>query len=189
MPEKKRLKQKEEEINAVEAEETQASENSEAVKIEIDEGELESLRQKLSETEAKSVENLDGWQRAVAEFQNYKKRVERDRESEKAFMKGDLIKKILPVLDDLERAMLNRPEQDAWASGIELITRKLQTILEAEGLERIEANGTAFDPNYHEAISYETMESVESGYIIAVVQNGYMLGDHVVRPALVRVAK
>jgi len=189
MPEKKRHIQKDEKINAVEAEQGETTENNETVNVEIESDELKSLRQKLSEVESKSAENLDGWQRAVAEFQNYKKRMERDRESEKAFMKSDLIKKVLPVLDDLERAMLNRPEQDAWAGGIELITRKLQAILEAEGLQRIEAKGMAFDPNYHEAISYEPNEDIESGHIIAVVQNGYMLGEHIVRPALVRVAK
>ncbi len=158
--------------------------------------EIESLQKRLDESdakarefEAKSAENLNGWQRAVAEFQNYKKRIDRDRESDKAIMKGDLIKKVLPVLDDLERALQNRPAEDAWASGIELIQRKLQSILEAEGLKRIEAEGTQFDPNFHEAISYESADGLESGRVIAVVQNGYMLGDYVVRPAMVRVAR
>jgi molecular chaperone GrpE len=73
--------------------------------------------------------------------------------------------------------------------GIELITRKLQTILEAEGLRRIETDGQSFDPHFHEAISQEPSEDHESGQIIGVVQNGYMLGDRVIRPALVRVAK
>jgi molecular chaperone GrpE len=144
---------------------------------------------KAQQFEAKSAENLDGWQRAVAEFQNYKKRVDRDRESDKAIMKGELLKRVLPVLDDLERALQNRPADDAWASGIELIARKLQSILEAEGLKRIEAEGTAFDPNFHEAISYESADGLESGHVIGVVQNGYMLGDYVVRPAMVRVAR
>ena len=104
-------------------------------------------------------------------------------------MKGDLIKRFLPVLDDLERALQNRPDDSAWASGIELIKRKLQAIMESEGLQRIEAEGMAFDPNFHEAISFESADGLESGRVIAVVQNGYMLGDHVVRPAMVRVAK
>ncbi len=150
---------------------------------------LEEEEAKAREFEARSRENLDGWQRAVAEFQNYKKRIDRDRESDKAIMKGDLIKRFLPALDDLERALQNRPAEDAWASGIELVKRKLQTILEAEGLQRIEAEGADFDPNFHEAISYEPADGVQSGRVIAVVQNGYMLGDHVVRPAMVRVAK
>jgi molecular chaperone GrpE len=158
--------------------------------------ELESLQSRLEEAgaqarefEARSRENLDGWQRSVAEFQNYKKRIDRDRESDKAIMKGDLIKRFLPALDDLERALQNRPADDAWASGIELVRRKLQSILEAEGLQRMEAEGAEFDPNFHEAISYEPADGVQSGRVIAVVQNGYMLGDHVVRPAMVRVAK
>ena len=144
---------------------------------------------KAGQLEAKAAENLEGWQRAVAEFQNYKKRIDRDRDSDKAIMKGDLIKRVLPVLDDLERALQNRPADDAWANGIELIERKLKSILETEGLKRIEAEGTQFDPNFHEAISYESADGLESGRVIAVVQNGYMLGDYVVRPAMVRVAK
>jgi molecular chaperone GrpE len=189
MSEKKRHNHKDEEVKADKVEEPKIPENSETVNIEIEEGEIGALKQKLGEAEAKSAENLDGWQRAVAEFQNYKKRMDRDRDSEKAYMKGELIKKVLPALDDLERAMLNRPEEDAWANGIELITRKLQNILQTEGVERIEADGKIFDPNFHEAISYESMDDVESGHVIAIVQNGYMLGDRVLRPALVRVAK
>jgi molecular chaperone GrpE len=192
MSEKKRHNHKDEEVvpdNPQEPENLAATEKGKTVKIEVEADELESLRQKLAEAEAKAVENLDGWQRAVAEFQNYKKRMDRDREAEKAWMKGELVRKVLPVLDDLERALLNRPAGDPWANGIELITRKLQSILEAEGIERIEAQGKAFDPNYHEAISYEPSAGVESGSVIAIIQNGYMLGDRVVRPALVRVAK
>lgn len=160
--------------------------------MELDEAQINELRKKLAEAEFKAAENLDGWQRAVAEFQNYKKRIERDREADKASMKADLIKRVLPVLDDLERALKNKPIDssagEAW-SGIELIVRKLQGIFESEGLNRIEADGAVFDPNFHEAISYEPMDGFESGRVIAIVQNGYMLGDRVVRPATVRVAK
>ncbi len=152
---------------------------------EAQEAELEALQKRLEEAEAKAgqleakaAENLDGWQRAVAEFQNYKKRIDRDRENDKAVMKGDL-----------ERALKNRQPDDSWADGIELIRRKLQAILEAEGIKRIEAEGAVFDPNFHEAISYEAADGLESGRVIAVTQNGYMLGDYVVRPAMVRVAK
>ncbi|OGO35831.1 MAG: nucleotide exchange factor GrpE, partial [Chloroflexi bacterium RBG_16_56_8] len=107
-----------------------------------------------------------------------------------AVMKGDLIKKILPVLDDLERALQNRPSDTGpWINGIELIYKKLASLLESEGVKRIEAQGAAFDPNFHEAISHEPSDVVESGHVIAVTQNGYMLGERVIRPALVRVAK
>ena len=104
-------------------------------------------------------------------------------------MKGDIIKKILPVLDDLERSLAHRPEDNSWANGMELIARKFQNILESEGVKPIDATGQPFDPNYHEAISSEPSEDVESGHIIEVVQNGYMLGERVIRPAMVRVAQ
>jgi molecular chaperone GrpE len=150
--------------------------------------EQESVRHELAEAQAKAAENLDGWQRALAEFQNYKKRVERDRASDQAIMKGDLLRKVLPVLDDLERALSNRPEDSAWSNGIELIQRKLLSILESEGVQRIEAEGAIFDPNVHEAISQEPIEGVESGSVVSVTQQGYMLGDRVIRPAQVKVA-
>jgi molecular chaperone GrpE len=150
---------------------------------------LAALRKELAGAEAKAAENLDGWQRAVAEFQNYKKRVERDREGDQAAMKADLIRKVLPVLDDLERALRNRPADDPWADGIELIQRKLQALLQAEGVTRMEAQGAAFDPNFHEAVAQDPVDGSESGTVVAVLQNGYMLGDRVVRPAQVKVAK
>jgi molecular chaperone GrpE len=74
-------------------------------------------------------------------------------------------------------------------SGVELIAHKLRSVLEAEGIKRIEAEGKPFDPNFHEAISHEESEEVESGYVISIAQNGYMLGERVIRPALVRVAQ
>jgi molecular chaperone GrpE len=151
--------------------------------------EREALQSQLAEAESKVSEYKDGWARSQAEFQNYKKRIERDNELTYASMKGDIIKKILPALDDLERALQNRPADDAWASGIELIVRKLQNTLESEDVKRIEAKGAAFDPNFHEAITHEPSEEVESEHIIDVVRNGYMLGERVIRPAQVRVAQ
>jgi len=153
------------------------------------EGEVESLKAQLAEAESKASEYKDGWARSQAEFQNYKKRIERDNALTYASMKGDIIKKILPALDDLERALQNRPADDAWANGIELIARKLQNTLESEGVKRIEAKGAAFDPNFHEAITHEPSDEVESEHISEVVQNGYILGERVIRPALVRVAQ
>lgn len=151
--------------------------------------EREALINQLKEAEAKIIEYKDGWARSQADFQNYKKRIERDNELMYANMKGDIIKKVLPALDDLERAMQNRPADDAWANGIELVVRKFQNIMENEGLKRIEAKGMAFDPNFHEAISHEASDEVESGFVIDVVQNGYVIGERVIRPALVRVAQ
>jgi molecular chaperone GrpE len=164
------------------------NESQQTSELQGDQDELDSVRSELAEAQAKVAENLDGWQRALAEFQNYKKRVERDRSSDQAMMKGDLIRKVLPVLDDLERALSNRPADSAWANGIELIQRKLLLILESEGVRRIEAEGAVFDPNVHEAISQEPIDGAESGSVVAVTQQGYILGDRVIRPAQVKVA-
>jgi len=179
----------EEKDNQQEVTETQPA--GESVPVEANQAEAErgALQSKLAEAEARASEYKDGWARSQAEFQNYKKRIERDNELRYISMKGDIIKKVLPALDDLERALQNRPADDAWASGIELIARKLQGILENEGAKRIEAKGAAFDPNFHEAITHEPAEGVESGHVIDVVQNGYVLGERVIRPALVRVAQ
>jgi molecular chaperone GrpE len=171
------------------AEGSAPTETEQPTAIQAESPDLEALRQKLADAEAKSSENLDGWQRAVAEFQNFKKRLERDRDVDQIMMKGDIIRKFLPILDDLERALQGRPKEDPWSEGIELIKRKLQSIIEAEGLKRIEAEGEVFDPNYHEAISTEPVDGMESGRVVAVVQNGYTLDDRVIRPAQVRVAR
>jgi len=190
MSEKKSKKTQPEEVTEVQAEATASSPKGEMFENgEQPQAEIEALQKQLEEAEAKVAENLDGWQRAQAEFVNYKNRVQRDREMDYASMKGDIIKKVLPVLDDMERALANRPEGDSWANGMELIARKFQTILEAEGVARIEVAGQLFDPNFHEAISSEPSDEVESGYVIEVMQNGYMLGERVIRPAMVRVAQ
>ena len=183
MTEKKKHKQEDE------VEEVQAEVVAEAEKTEQPSAELDALKKQLEETESRANEFRDSWMRSQAEFQNYKKRLDRDNELKYISMKGDIVKKVLPVLDDLERALQNRPADDAWANGIELIARKLQNVLDSEGIKRIEAEGVEFDPNFHEAISHEPADGVKSGFVIAVVQNGYTLGERVIRPALVRVAQ
>ena len=180
---------KKKDINPEETNESQESAETMPANGEQPQVDLDALMSKLAEAEARVSEYMDGWARSQAEFQNYKKRIERDNELMYASMKGDIIKKVLPALDDLERALQNRPAEDAWANGIELIARKLQNLLDSEGVKRIEAKGAAFDPNYHEAISHEPSNDVESEHVIDVVQNGYLLGDRVIRPALVRVAQ
>ncbi len=151
--------------------------------------ELQALKKRLEDAESKTSEYKDSWLRSQAEFQNYRRRIERDNEVMYATMKGEIVKKVLPVLDDLERALQNRAAEDPWANGIELIARKFQTILENEGVKKIEAVGMEFDPNFHEAISHEPADGTQSGHVIGVVQNGYMIGERVIRPAMVRVAQ
>ena len=154
--------------------------------------ELETLKQELEACHVKSEEYLDGWQRARAEFANYKKRVEREHAQIYQTTSGTIIKHYLEVLDDLERALKNRPQQGSgatWAEGIELVYRKLLSILESEGVAVMKAEGQQFDPNLHEAITSEDNDHYKSGQIIEVLKQGYTLGDRVLRPALVRVAR
>jgi molecular chaperone GrpE len=151
--------------------------------------EYDALKKRLDDAQAQAAEYKDGWQRAVAEFSNYRKRVERENGEVYQNAVANIIKRYLPVLDDMERALAARPADLAWAEGIDLIYRKLQSILEAEGIKRIEAEGQPFDPNIHEAISQEPSPDHESGTVIGVVRNGYMLGERIIRPAMVRVAQ
>ena len=151
--------------------------------------ELDGLKKQLEDAQTQTAEFKDGWQRARAEFDNYRKRMERDNALVYQNAVGNIVKRYLPVMDDLQRALQSRPADLAWASGIELIYRKLQSILDSEGIKRIEAEGQPFDPVFHEAIGQEHSDDIPSGHVVAVVQNGYMLGDKVIRPAMVRVSE
>jgi molecular chaperone GrpE len=152
---------------------------------------LELLQAALQASEAKAAEYLDGWQRAKAEFTNYRKRQERERDLNRFETVGRVAKRYLPIIDDIERALKESPAEGdgaAWAAGIELVYRKLINILEAEGVTPIEAEDQMFDPNLHEAVVQSESEDHESGQVIEVLQTGYRMGDRVLRPAMVRVA-
>lgn len=152
----------------------------------------QALAQELEKAQTQAKDYFEGWQRERADFANYKRRIERDQQLMTYQISGEIIKKHLTILDDLERALKTRPTEGqpaTWANGIELIYRKLQNILEAEGIRRIPAETEEFNPNRHEAISYEDSPDHGSGEIIEVVQQGYTLGDRVLRPAMVRVAR
>lgn len=153
---------------------------------------ISGLKDELGAVRAQADEYLDGWQRARAEFANYKKRVTREQEEARARIAGETIGKMLGIVDDLERALRDRPadgEAAAWAHGIELIYRKLMTILDSEGVEVIPAEGQPFDPMMHEALSHEESDEHDEGQVIEVIQPGYRMGERILRPALVRVAK
>jgi molecular chaperone GrpE len=153
---------------------------------------IEGLKQSLEESRLKSEEYLEGWQRARAEFANFRKRVDRDRVQAQQTAAASIIRRYLEIVDDLERALKNRPKEGegaVWAGGIELIYRKFLKILESEGVKPMQAEDEEFDPNLHEAITHEDSPEHESGQVIEVVQTGYMIGDKVLRPALVRVAR
>ncbi|MCK5794141.1 MAG: nucleotide exchange factor GrpE [Anaerolineales bacterium] len=152
---------------------------------------VEVLQAELGEMTTKAEEYLDGWQRARAEFANYKKRVLRENIDIRQMARGQVIKLYLDIADDLGRALQEKPESDegeTWADGIEIIFQKLRSRLEAEGIKPMNPLGEEFDPNIHEALMKEESEEYESGQIIEVMQEGYWIGDKVLRPALVRVA-
>lgn len=150
---------------------------------------VEALKAQLEEERKKAEGYLANWQRAAADFQNYKRRTEQERQEVALLANAALIINILPVLDDLERALRNVEAHLAgltWVDGVRLIYRKLQAILEASGVTEIKTEGQDFDPRYHEA----TMSGEgEEGKVVAEVQRGYMLGDRVLRPAMVIVGR
>ncbi len=172
---------------------TEPEESSEVPAI-ILEQEITQLRSELEQAKQKECEYLSGWQRERAEFFNYKKRMEREQAQGGQNAFANAIRRYLDVADDFERALKskNRPaegEAATWAGGIELIHRKMLAAFEADGVKTIDTSGKFFDPNLHEAISNEDSPDHESGQIIEVVQPGYMLGEKVIRPARVRVAR
>ena len=145
----------------------------------------EQLRAQLQEEREKAQSYLQNWQRAAADYQNFKRRVEDERSETARLANASLIINMLPLLDDLERALKNVDSHLAgltWVDGIRLIYRKFQALLEMSGLEEIEADGQVFDPSKHEAVS---QAPGEDNKVISVVQKGYRLGDRVIRPAMV----
>ncbi len=154
---------------------------------------LEALRKELEQVRAQAQEYLEGWQRERAAFANYRKRVEAERAQFAAEATALFIRKLLPILDDFERALRTLPDNLrhlTWVEGVALIYRKLQLALESEGVRPIEVKpGDPFDPMLHEAVLYEPAEGFEDGQIVEELQRGYKLGDRVLRPTLVKVAR
>lgn len=154
---------------------------------------VEALKKALEEAQAQAQEYLEGWQRERAAFANYRKRVEAERAQFAAEVTALLIRKLLPILDDFERALQTLPDNLrhlTWVEGVTLIYRKLMLILEGEGVQPIPVRpGDPFDPMLHEAVLYEPAEGFEEGQIVEELQRGYKLGDRVLRPTLVKVAR
>jgi molecular chaperone GrpE len=146
------------------------------------------LEEQVAALEAERDEHLNDLKRVAAEFENYRKRVLRDQESLVARAHERLVKELLPVLDDLERALAAAEEhQEAkLEEGVRLVHRELAAALQREGLAEIDTDGQ-FDPHVHEALLSQPSDA-EEGSVIEVVQKGYTLGDRVVRPARVVVA-
>ena len=182
--------QVQEEIAAA-AEGSQAAAQAQVVELSAEE--IAALQEDWKRAKAQAAEYLDGWQRARAELANARKRFEKERGEAGQLANGLLIAKLLPALDDMERAIKTMPDdlrQNTWTDGVVLIQRKLQAVLESEGAVLIPVNpGDKFDPAWHEAVTHEENAERGESEIIAEVQKGYRYGDQVLRPALVRVAK
>lgn len=151
------------------------------------------LMEQLNQAQAQAAEYLDGWQRARAEFANYKRRTEAERIELSATAGADVLMRVLPAIDDFDRAANTLPDDlkdHAWINGVMLIYRKLLNTLDASNVKPIVVQpGDAFDPTIHEAITHEDSDQFSSGQIIAELQRGYKMGERVLRPAMVRVAK
>lgn len=158
-------------------------EQSEESLIELED--IEALREALSEEMARAESHLQNWQRVQADFINYKRRSEQEKEEMKKFANSVLICNLLPVLDDLERALSSVPRELVklpWVEGVCLIERKFHDILKAQGVTLIKAKGKLFDPNLHEAaMSARGRE----GMVVKELKRGYKLHDRVIRPVSV----
>lgn len=154
--------------------------------------EIARLRQELAEALAKSEENLSGWKRAQADFENYRKRVDNESSEWSSFGKQVAFAQIVPVLDSLEQAIIHAPEipdqrYANWKSGLDGIIKQMDSIMKQIGIEKIEAVGKKFDPSLHEAV--REIAGPESGIVAEQYQTGYALNGKVLRPAQVVITK
>lgn len=143
------------------------------------------LKALLDDERAKSQAHFQNWQRAAADYQNFKRRVEEERSDTARFANAALVINLLPILDDFDRAFVNIDPAVAglnWVDGVKQIQKKLQALLEVMGVSEIPADSQRFDPAVHEAIS---QGPGEEGRVIAVAQKGYKLGDRILRPTMV----
>lgn len=177
-----------------------AADRQEAATIEAAElPSAEVLAQELARAEAQAAEYLDHWRRSAAEMSNARKRMLREQAEYNALAAARVIERLLPIMDDVDRAMAALPPDQAdgeqestlciWATGFRLIQQKLRALLESEGVTAIPTEGRTFDPALHYAVTHEEQQGFGEGQIIAEVARGYKLGDRLLRPSMVRVAK
>ena len=171
------------EVGSAEATETPEEDNA---------PEAENTEEKAEEkTEEKADDGNEKYVRLMAEFQNYKKRVAKEKNDIREYATEKLVMELLPVLDNFERALAASAEDDpaGYAKGMELIFTQMVTELQKSGLTEVEAEGQDFDPTKHNAEMTEENEELESGKVSKVLQKGYALNDKVIRPSMVAVTK
>jgi len=147
--------------------------------------------QQLADLQRERDDYHDRWMRKAAEFDNYRRRIERERREQADQTVTDLLLDLLLVVDDFDRALTVDAGESgtAYRKGIELIHAKLQDLLRKQGVKPIEAIGNDFDPNIHQAVAHETSPEHRDGEVIGELSKGYMIGDRLLRPAMVKVAK
>jgi molecular chaperone GrpE len=172
----------------------EATTNSETAFLEAEiVEETVSLEEQLEQARQEAARNLENWQRAVAEIANFKRRQEEQAKLQRDRIKAEVLEGVISALDDMDLAFQNLPEElngqlVGWVEGFRLVQRKLDKILDDQYVGVIPTEGK-FDPNYHQAVSVEESEAHAEGDIIGEVRKGYQIGNRVIRPALVRVAK
>lgn len=166
--------------------------NAEAAAAGHAQSNIEHVQEELATVLAEHEELLDKYKRSLADFANYRKRQERDREIQAVRMRMEMLRELLPIIDDFHLALdnaPNSPEESEWVAGVQLIERKLMALLQTFGAESMNALGKRFDPNYHDAMMYEPSDEYPEGTVSQVIRKGYMIGDQVLRPALVNVSR
>lgn len=169
-----------------------SQESSENEKDNENESSQDEEKKELTEEEIeeeKSREESDRYIRLMADFQNFKNRVEKQKSEIYSLANEKVITKLLDVLDNFHRALEGETKDEAFKSGMEMILNQLKSVLEAEGLEEIETEGKEFDPKLHNAVMVEEAEGVEENHIIQIFQKGYTLKGKVIRPSMVKVSK
>lgn len=183
MPENENIQDEEQLKEEPEVEEQESKDTSEASA----EG---SEKKEETGEEAKEDEDLNTkYLRLMADFQNYKKRTEKQKSEIHAYANEKIVLKLIEVMDNFERALgADASEGDSFKEGIEMIFKQLSDVLTDAGVKEIEAESTVFDPNFHNAVMMEDTDKVESGMVSEVLQKGYTLNGKVIRPAMVKVA-
>ena len=184
MSEEEKVVQESEETEETTEEKVEAQTEAEKTETHGEEPEKE----QKTKAEEKADDLNDKYLRLMAEYQNYRTRTAKEKTDIYAHANEEFACGLLDVIDNFERAMAAKPENDKFAEGMELILKQLQTVLEKNGVKEIEAMGKPFDPNFHNAVMTEDAEGVESGTVTKVLQKGYVLNSKVIRPAMVGVA-
>ncbi len=167
------------------------NETGQDIKPTVDKSPEEILKEELLRQKETAQKNYDNYLRALAEVENTKKRSARDREEYLKYANVSMVKKILPIIDDLHRAMEgahSTRDMEAIVKGVEMIANRLDEVLKGEGVTAIQSVGQPFDPQYHEALTVEESDQHPQNTVIEQFQTGYVMHDRVIRPSLVKVS-